>query len=184
LWDLRAKGPSFFRARHLLGTQPYESSDALRKGTLVHEWAGQGNEAWWARVVEIPDSVVGSSGRRTKATDEWEQEQLAKRPDAILLKPDEAAAYRAQFDAILANPIYDQLCGDTVAREFSVRWLDRAGLKLKCRPDAATPDLLWDIKTTREVTPLQTFWKSAVDYGYGRHADLRKAKESASLPCV
>jgi hypothetical protein len=172
LWDLRSRGPSLFRAKHLLGTQPYESSDALKKGTLVHEWAEDGNEAWWGRIVEIPESALGAGGRRTKATDEFEAEALSANPHAIILKSDEIAAYRAQFNAILENPIFHTLSTDTVAREFSVRWKDKSGLQLKCRPDAATYDVLWDVKTTRETQPLETFWKSAVDYGYGFQAVL------------
>ena len=172
LWDLRSRGPSFFRARHLLGTQPYESSDAFRKGTLVHLWAELGDAAWWQRVVEVPESALGSGGRRTKATDEFEAKALAKNPDAIILKSDEVWAYRAQFSAILDNPIYGAMSADTIAREFSIRWRDASGLQLKCRPDAATHDVLWDIKTTREAQPLESFWKSVVDFGYGFQAVL------------
>jgi hypothetical protein len=142
-------------------------SDALKKGTHVHEWAEGGADAWWDRVVEIPTSFLGAGGRRTKATDEWEAEQLAGRPDAILLKPDEIVAYRDQFKAILANDVFRELSEATIAREFSIRWVDDSGLKLKCRPDAVTDSCIWDIKTTREQRPLESFWKSVVDFGYG-----------------
>ena len=165
LWDLLSQGAPYFHARHIArSVQPYAPDSSLKKGTYVHEWAEQGDEAWWARVVIIPDDALGVSGRRTKKTDEWIASQ---RPDAILLKQDEADAYRRQFDAIRANPIFGELTSDTVLRECSIRWVDAGtGLQLKCRPDAVTQDLLWDIKTTREQNPLQTFWKSVFQYGY------------------
>lgn len=165
LWDLLSHGPAFFHARHIArSVQRYAGDASLAKGTSVHEWAEHGDAAWWARVVIIPDDALGASGRRTKKTDEWIASQ---RPDAILLKQDEADAYRRQFDAIKANPIFEELSSRTIFRECSVRWVDPAtGLPLKCRPDAVTDDLLWDLKTTREQNPLQTFWKSVLKYGY------------------
>jgi hypothetical protein len=127
--------------------------------------------------VEVPESALGAGGRRTKATDEWEAEALAANPDAIILKADEAWAYRAQFNAILENPVYGALSADTIAREFSIRWRDASGLQLKCRPDAATHDVLWDVQTTREVQPRESFWKSVVDFGYGFQAVLRGGRD-------
>ncbi len=168
LWDLVTRGPQVFCARHIACTDNSRlAHPALSRGTLVHEWAEQGEKAWWSRVIEIPESALGSGGRRVKATDEWEQDTLANRPDAILLKGDEIASYRSQFASILANPIFGELSASTTHREASVRWRDEAtGLPLKCRPDAMTDACLWDIKTTKEQAPLETFWKSVVDYGY------------------
>ncbi len=169
LWDLISQGPAFFHARHLArSVQPYAPGEALKKGTLVHEWAEHGGEAWWSRVVVIPDDALSATGRRTKKTEEF----LASQPaNAILLKQEEADAYRRQFEAIEANGIFGELTAATLAREFSVRWHDPGtGLGLKCRPDAATPDVLWDIKTTRDPNPLKTFWKSVFSYGYDLQA--------------
>jgi hypothetical protein len=110
---------------------------------------------------------LGAGGRRTKATDQFEEETKTGRPDAIILKIDEAEAYRTQFDSILRCEAFKELTEATVAREFSVRWTDQySGLQLKCRPDAVTEDTAWDIKTTREAKPQETFWKSVIDYGY------------------
>jgi hypothetical protein len=165
LWDLLSHGSTYFHARHIArSVQPYAADSSLKKGTYVHEWAEQGDSRWWGRVVIIPDDALGASGRRTKKTDEWIASQ---KPDAILLKQEEADAYGRQFDAIRANPIFGQLSNDTIFRECSIRWVDEStGLPLKCRPDAVTTDMLWDIKTTREQNPLQTFWKSVFSYGY------------------
>lgn len=184
LWTLHSQGPAAFHGRYLSGTpQPYGDSEALKKGTYVHEWAEVGDEEWWSRVVIIPEDALGSGGRRTKATDQFEADTLAKRPDAILLKADEAKEYRDQFAAILANAQFRELTEATIAREISIRWLDHSGLKLKCRPDAITDDCIWDIKTTREAKPLDSFWKSVVDFGYAYQQCLYlSGLEAAGLP--
>jgi len=184
LWTLHSSGPEAFHARYLFPTpQRYGDSDALKKGTYVHEWAEQGDEAWWDRVVVVPDSALGAGGRRTKATDEYEAALLQSRPDAIILKKDEAEAYRQQFAKILANKAFCELTEATLAREFSVRWRDSSGLQLKCRPDAVTDSVVWDIKTTREAKPSDTFWKSVVDYGYGyQQALYLEGLQAAGLP--
>ncbi len=165
LWDLMSQGPQFFCARHLARTlQPYARDASLKKGTHVHEWAEQGDDAWWARVVIIPDDALGTSGRRTKKTEAFVSTQAA---DAILLKQSEADEYRRQFEAIKANPIFGQLSQQTTSREVSIRWIDPGtGLQLKCRPDALTPDVVWDIKTTSDPNPLPTFYKSVLKWGY------------------
>ena len=173
LWDLVSRGPQFFFARHLAGTDNTPFAHAsLTRGTHVHEWAECGNDAWWNRVVEIPDSALGAGGRRTKATDEWEAETRKSRPDAIFLKAEEIGSYRAQFASMLANPVFHELTAATKYREISVRWRDVSGLPLKCRPDAVTDTVIWDIKTTKEQQPLETFWRSVVDYGYSLQQEL------------
>ena len=168
LWDLVSRGPQFFHARHIAGTLNCSfDHPSLARGTAVHEWAEHGPDAFWQRVVGIPESALGAGGRRTKATAEWEQSQ---RPDAIFLKADEVASYREQFAAIEANAAFHELRDATTHREVSIRWRDISGLPLKCRPDALTKTVIWDIKTTKEQKPLETFWKSVVDYGYGLQA--------------
>jgi hypothetical protein len=164
LWDLVSRGPQWFHGRHVAGSiNSTFDHPALQKGRLIHEWAEIGPDAWWQRVVTVPEDALGANGRRTKKTEEWE----ATLPlGAICLKPDEVAAYKAQFASILANPVFHELTEATVRREFSIRWRDVSGLPLKCRPDATTPRLIWDIKTTKEQKPLETFWRSVVDYGY------------------
>ena len=167
LWDLVSRGPQVFYAKHIAGTDNSRlDHPSLSRGTHVHEWAEGGDAAFWARVVQIPESALGSGGRRTKATDEFESDILAKRPDAVFLKAEEIGSYRAQFRAMQANPVFGELSAATTHRELSIRWRDSLGLPLKCRPDAMTDDCVWDIKTTKEQSPLETFWRSVVDYGY------------------
>lgn len=156
-----------FYAKHIAGTDNSRlDHPSLSRGTHVHEWAEGGDAAFWARVVQIPETALGAGGRRTKATDEFEADILAKRPDAVFLKAEEVGSYRAQFQAMQANPVFGELSAATTHREVSIRWRDEIGLPLKCRPDAMTDDCVWDIKTTKEQSPLETFWKSVVDYGY------------------
>jgi hypothetical protein len=167
LW---ANGPLYFHGRYISGQINSPFGPSLAKGTLVHEWAEQGPDAWWSRVVEIPKDALGVDGRKTKKTEEF---LAGQKPDAICLGSDEITAFKEQFDQMLANPVFNRLQEETEHREFSVRGIDpETGLKLRCRPDAASCHYLWDIKTTKERQPLKTFWKSVVDYGYAMQAVL------------
>ena len=168
LWDLVDRGPEVFFARHIAATDKHSlDTPSIARGRHVHLWSELGPDAFWNLVVEIPESALGAGGRRTKATEEFEK-TLA--PNAIPLKKDEIASYKQQFARMMANEAFRELTEATTHREASIRWRDVSGLPLKCRPDALTPKVCWDIKTTSEVKPLTTFWKSVVDYGYGFQA--------------
>lgn len=183
LWDLASCGAPFFKGRYLDGTIKSPFSDALNKGTLVHLWADIGPEAWWDRVREVPPEFIGLNGAVLKKGEDWVASQP---PGSIILKPAEAAAYRAQFAAIERNNIFQRLRDGTEHREFSIRWqCPTTGLNLRCRPDAATEACVWDIKTTKELSPLQSFWKSVIDYGYDFQASLYMAgARAAGLPAT
>lgn len=144
--------------------EPYASSDALARGTEVHRWAEVGWDQWYQSVAVYPEEALGASGRRTKATDEWES---AQKPGTTFLKQSELQSLEAQFRAIEANPLFQELKDQTIQQEMSIRWKDRIGLKLKCRPDAVTDRGAWDLKTTREINPSKTWFDSVVKYGYG-----------------
>jgi len=168
LWDLVDRGPEVFYARHIAATDNHSlETPSIARGRHVHLWSEIGPDAFWNLVVEIPESALGAGGRRTKATEEFEK-TLA--PNAIPLKQDEIASYKRQFARMLANEAFAELTEATTHREASIRWRDISGLPLKCRPDALTPKVVWDIKTTSEVKPLVTFWKSVIDYGYAFQA--------------
>ena len=172
LWDLYDQGPEYFAARYLTGTLDYSSSPSMERGSRVHEWA-ENPEAWWDRVVEIPKDSLGKDGRWTKASDEFFASVKADKPDAIVISAQDIAEYKQQFQKLLDNATFRELTYETEHREFSVRWQDTiTGQKLRCRPDAATETVLWDIKTTREKHPLKSFWKSAYQYGYAFQAIL------------
>ena len=178
IWDLHNAGPLYFRGRHLDRTIKGYSSDSLVKGTLVHEWFDIGPSAWWDRVKEVPAEYIGLNGAFLKKGEEW---RAALPADAIVLRPAEVEAYRAQFNRILDNRVFWTLSEATEHREFSIRWkCPDTGLQMRCRPDAATEFCLWDIKTTKEQSPLKTFWKSVVDYGYDFQAALYLAGARAA----
>jgi len=170
LWGLRTKGPLWFRERYLTKTIPQTESDAMTKGSLIHLWAEIGDEAWWSRVAVIPAEFVGANGAVLKKGDDWVASQS---PDAILLKPKEADAYRAQLSMIGSNAIFRMLTASTEHREFSIRWkCPDSGLNVRCRPDAATESYVWDLKTTKDQQPLKMFHKAVHDYGYGFQAAM------------
>ena len=170
LWALRSQGPLYFRGRFLTHSIQSPQSEALARGTLVHEWAEQGNEAWWDRVAVVPPEFVGANGALLKAGQAW-RDSLP--PDAIVLKQSEIASYQDQFLQLQQNPVFCQLTEETEHREFSIRGVcPDSGLKIRCRPDAATEWCLWDLKTTRDQQPLKTFHKAVHDYGYGFQAAL------------
>ncbi len=169
LWDLHSRGPLWFHGRYLTGeyTGPWGSS--LSKGTNVHSWA-EDPEAWWARVAVVPDEFVGVNGAILKKGEAWVAEQAA---DAVILKPSEVEAYRAQFARLMDDPVFRQLTEQTEHREFSIRWVcEDTGLPVRCRPDAATETVLWDLKTTKDEDPLKTWVHAAHKFGYGFQAAL------------
>lgn len=170
LWGLRDNGPLWFYERYIAQSIQSPQSEALARGTLVHEWAEAGAGAWWQRVVVVPEEFLGADGRLLKKGAEW---RATLDPEAIVLKQAEVESYRAQFHRISKNAIYQQLTDATEHREFSVRWQCPAtGLQLRCRPDAATEYAIWDLKTTRDKDPLKTFHKSVHEYGYGFQAAM------------
>ena len=166
LWTLYDQGPEFFHARYLAGSLNHTPSAAMERGTRAHEWA-ENPEAWWDRVVEIPASSLGKDGRWTKATDEFFFKAKSEREDCIPLSAEDIADYKQQFQKLLDNATFRALSEETEHREFSIRWQDTiTGTKLRCRPDACTETVMWDLKTTRDKNPQKTFWKAVVDYGY------------------
>jgi hypothetical protein len=170
LWGLRSNGPLWFHQRYFAHAIQSPQSDSLARGTLVHEWAEQGPDAWWDRVVVVPAEFIGANGALLKKGQEW-RDTLAS--EAIVLKQGEVESYRAQFAQLSANPIFQKLTEETEHREFSIRaTCPDSGLKVRCRPDAATEWCLWDLKTTRDQQPLKMFHKAVHDYGYGFQASL------------
>ena len=170
LWGLRSNGPLWFHQRYLAQAIQSPQSDALARGTLVHEWAEQGDDAWWSRVAVVPAEYIGANGALLKKGQEW-RDTLS--PEAIVLKQAEVESYRAQFSQLKANPLFRQLSDATEHREFSIRMpCPDSGLQVRCRPDAATETVLWDLKTTRDQQPLKAFHKAVHEFGYGFQASL------------
>ena len=182
LWSLHDKGPLYFYERYLAGTISEASGDAYRKGSLAHLWCEIGEEAWWERTAIVPEEFIGANGAVLKKGEGWVADQAA---DAIILKPAEADSFRRQFDRLLSNKIFTKLQETTEHREFSIRsTCPDSGLKVRCRPDAATQDAIWDLKTTSDQWPVRTFHKAVHNFGYGFQAALymRLAREAGFTP--
>ncbi|MDR6268877.1 PD-(D/E)XK nuclease-like domain-containing protein [Arthrobacter russicus] len=86
-------------------------------------------------------------------------------------------------DAVMAHPLARQAFTNHKA-ETSVFWKED-GLDLKCRPDAWRPDLLIDLKTTKNADP-RHFNKTVADFGYhqshAHYVDGIKAVTGEELP--
>ena len=116
-------------------------------------------------LVVPPDDVLGSNGSRsTKAYKEWAAQQTG-----IVCSADERAQYDAMYQAMVAcKPAWD-LMQATSETQVSV-FFDLDGHLLKVRPDACTPTLWWDLKTTSQ--DWSKLFLSARDYGYAEQAWL------------
>jgi hypothetical protein len=161
-------GPQWFHDRHVARITPSPQSKSLAYGTLVHKWAEFGDEAFWERVRLAPPELVTATGAFSKKADSWLAEQD---PDSIPLTEVDRDSLKAQTTELLRNPAARHLLEDTIAREFSVRW-EWHGHKVRCRPDAVTEEIWWDLKTTRDPRPLETWWRSVQDYLYAHQAAL------------
>lgn len=99
--------------------------------------------------------------RRGKAWEEWQ----AEHPGVQSLKPDELEHVRHVAAAVR----WDRVAGPLVRGgrfEEVVTWFDAAtGLPCKGRVDYIRPEVVIDLKSTRDPRP-QKFERAAADYGY------------------
>lgn len=165
----RNDGPAAFHARCIARTALSPPSEGQRRGTNVHLWAELGDEEFRRRIALAPEEFVTGAGALSAKARPW----LADLPpEAIPLTRHEADSLLKQCEAILANPAAARLLGEVEWREFSIRWTDDFGHRLRCRPDAATPELFLDLKTTKDKHPFSTWWKACRDYRYAQQAAL------------
>lgn len=155
--------PLLYHSRYVTKTLPSPSSDALRHGTLLHEWFEFG-DALLDRIAVPPESTLTSTLLVGKKAEEWAKEHAAA--DAIILSPKEAAQFHLERKALEEHPAVRELREQIVDRELSCRFDTPDGDFLKCRFDALTPEFAIDLKTTREQDILAGFWKSVVDFKY------------------
>lgn len=155
--------PLLYHSRYVTRTLPSPSSDALKHGTLLHEWFEYG-DALLDRIAVPPQSKLTSTGLVGKEAEKWLKDNAPA--DAIVLSPKEAAQFNLERKALDEHPIVRELRQDIVDRELSVRWDTPEGDRLKCKFDALTPEFALDLKTTREQDILAGFWKSVLDFKY------------------
>jgi len=163
-----ASSPLGFYLRHVARTAPPKTSDALSYGTLLHQWAEEGEEAFWAKVHVAPGDVVTATGQLGKAAQPWLKNLP---PDAIPLSPVTREQLWQQTRQILACEPAVELLDQAIDREFNVAF-DWEGHAVRCRCDGATALCWYDLKTTIEPKPLETFWRAVDKWNYDIQAAL------------
>jgi hypothetical protein len=116
-------------------------------------------------VVVPPDDVLGANGSRsTKAYKEWAATQTA-----VICTADQKHQFSRMYDSMLGNDACYELIHSTTETQVSV-FFDMDRHLLKVRPDACTPTLWWDLKTTSQ--PWDQLFRSVLSYGYAEQAWL------------
>jgi hypothetical protein len=111
-----------------------------------------------------PRDVLGSNGaRNTKAYREW-----AETATGIVVTEEQAWQYKRMCQHMLEHRAARQLIDETSETQLSV-FSEINGFKVKVRPDAVTPSLWWDLKTTSQMDRLPSSVRS---YHYGEQAWL------------
>jgi hypothetical protein len=132
--------------------------DAIIEGIL-------GGKQFDAMVAVAPDDVLGANGSRsTKAYKEWAAAQTG-----ICCTADQMEVYERMYASMLNCEAAHQLMQQTNETQVSV-FFEINGHKVKVRPDACTPDLWWDLKTTSSTW--DRLFRSVIDYGYAEQAWL------------
>ena len=178
LKELRSS-PWAFYLRHVVREAPPKSGDALAYGSLLHLWAELTDTVFWQRAAIAPESVCTQAGAIGAKGKEWIK---TLDPTAIPISIADSEKLRPQTRQILSNRAARGLLDTAVDREFNVRWTWN-GHKVRCRVDGATATTFFDLKTTRDASPLKTFHRSVWDYGYHLQAAMYgSAAEACGWP--
>jgi hypothetical protein len=135
-----------------------EESEALRFGSLFHEWALL-QEAFWEVLHVAPSTVCTATGNispsKAKA---W----LAEIPEGeFACSPADKKQLEEMIKVLLRNREVRTLINDRIDAEFNCRWLMN-GYSVRGRIDGMTPYCLFDWKTTREENPCRDWARSAI----------------------
>jgi hypothetical protein len=174
-----AASPLGFWLRHIQKVAPPKTSPALRAGTLLHLRHELPDEEWRRRLVVADSAACTATGQLGKAGEKW----LADLgPEQIGITPAELSAVDAQWAGIMRNPAAVALLDERVDAEFNVRW-EWDGHQMRCRCDGATSAVWYDLKTTSDLYPLQTFGSSVRKWGYDlQSAVYEEAAQRAGWP--
>lgn len=162
LWDHASRGSQYFYLRHVAKSIRPEESAALSHGTLLHRWMEVG-DTFFSEVVSAPEEMLTETGLIGKKAKQWAADHA---PDQTLISARELRQIQREVEAIKNHSAAMELIEAAVDHELSIRWRSQEGDLLRCRPDLCTEDLWVDLKTTREMDILASFWKSVLDYGY------------------
>ncbi|NBT35322.1 MAG: hypothetical protein EBT03_07260 [Betaproteobacteria bacterium] len=106
-----------------------------------------------------PSSVLAKDGsRRGKAYDEW-----ASNVNGIVCSQDTEFKLRSMIDSLMSCQPARRLVEGTTETQVSV-FFNCGKHRVKVRPDACTPTIWWDLKTTS--SKWDGIHRSVVDYGY------------------
>jgi len=162
--------------------EPFEETDAMAWGTLVHTLLLEPDQLP-ARYVVKPDDAPKKPDARQRNAKKPSQETL----DAIawwdnfnatvagrrVISADDQVNLQALEERIQADPIAGPLLAELGMVEQSFFWQDAVTeIELRCRPDAWRPDnIMLDIKTCVNCDPYE-FGKAALGMGYDRQAAM------------
>jgi len=108
-----------------------------------------------------PDVLASNGSRRGKAYEQFKEECAAK--GVIDVNAEDAWKLEVMLQHLLENPAAKRLIDETTETQASVFFLLN-GHACKVRPDAGTPDLWWDLKSTSATW--DRLYRSVFDYGY------------------
>jgi len=112
-----------------------------------------------SQMASPPDSVLGKGGSKaTNAYKDWLAQQTG-----VVVTEDTRRQYVIMYDHMRQHAACCQLMDQTTETQASV-FFDHEGHLLKVRPDAGTPELWWDLKTTSQ--DWDRLFRSVIDYGY------------------
>lgn len=178
IWDHASRGSQYFYLRHVAKSIQPEESPAMSHGTLLHRWMEVG-DTFFKEVVCAPDEMLTETGLIGKKARQWAAENA---PEQTLISSKELRQIRREVEAIQNHRAAMDLIGSAVAHELSIRWRSPEDDLLRCRPDLCTEDCWVDLKTTREMDILSSFWKSVMDYGYhAQDAHYQWGMEAAGM---
>jgi hypothetical protein len=166
LWDLRARGPAWYAARHVHRTQCPYSSGAMQLGTILHLALERGPSIYRESLTEIPAGFItaGGSLSSAKPARDWAADQDPDRPFA---SPADLTITDLMVEEFFRNTAARDLYERIAAHELSVVHRRQDGHVVRVRIDALTDcGMLLDWKTFRDARPRETFGKAAAHHGY------------------
>ena len=172
LWDFRRHGPVWYSQRYVSRTREPFSSSALQLGSVVHAALEHGPGEYRDHLTVIPAEYLTASGGLSagKEAKAWLADQS---PDSTLASPADLAICEAILEQFFANPAARELYEQVWKHELSAIHRREDGRLIRCRFDAVTElGMVLDWKTTRDVRPLETWWKTVVEHGYAEQQVL------------
>jgi len=157
-----AHSPISYHAEYAAEQRTPKSSDALEWGTAMHLWHERWPQPHEEYVEVAPASITTAAGGWTKSAAEW---KASLPPDKLPLTRPMYHRLKKQTQQILENAAAVDLLNARTKTEFNVRW-SWGKHRCKGRFDGGTDDVIYDLKTTRDMYPAQQFGRSAAQWFY------------------